>query len=73
VNLYLVITRDGARIVKRRPRPEPGEWIVELRVTFPPPLAIPLVALDLPAELALDTIDADVLAPEVEPDAEEAL
>jgi hypothetical protein len=69
MNVYLVITRDGVRVVKRRPRPEPGEWIVELRLTFPPPLAVPTVALDLPAEQALERVEADVpaLGPEVEP------
>lgn len=61
--LYLIITRDDARVVKRTPRPTPGEWVVELRVTYPPPLPVPVIPIELPAEPALEMVEAIVSEP----------
>jgi len=60
MTFYLVLTRGGCRVVKRRPPPTPGEWVVQLTVTYPPPLPVPTLAIDLPAELVLERVEADV-------------
>lgn len=72
MTIYLVFTRDSCRVVKRRPYPVPGEWIVQLHVTFPPPTTVPVMSIDLPAELPLERAEA-VVPGRPEPEGDEPL
>lgn len=71
MTVFLVFTRTGCRTVKRRPYPEPGEWVVEVRVKFPPPNNVPVLTLDLmpePELLSAELVGQEVSAPELEPE-----